>query len=226
MNKQEYDALWWQYFAECGSSCGLPLPTRIPETMGMVTGYVGTMLQAFGASATAGNITVGGFLNQLAFKSPATYQWAAKTFPTLVRIGASRAMNAGIFSTGSTGTMRLGARALVASEVGAVTVGTLASAYLGFVLGAAAYASLRIRGFDLGAEGTAASDFFAWQTGNNNLGLFDWWSGALASEQQGEDLRLRLATRKSRIVQALARAEARHRIKVPAAIHAKIRNAR
>lgn len=226
MTKQEYDALWWQYFAECGSSCGLPLPTRIPETVAMVTGYFATMLQAFGASAAAGNITAGGFINQLAFKSPATYQWVAKTFPTLVKFGASRAMNAGIFSTGSTGTVRLGARALVASEVGAATAGMLASAYLGFVVGAAAYAELRIRGFDLGAEGTAASDFFAWQTGNNSLGFFDWWGGALASEQQGEDLRLRLATRKSRIVQALVRAEARHRIKVPATIHAKIRNAR
>ena len=226
MTKQEYDALWWQYFAECGSSCGLPLPTRIPETVGVVAGYLGTMLQAFGASATAGNITVGGFINQLAFESPATYQWVVKTFPTLVRIGASRAVNAGIFSAGRTGTMQLGARTLVASEVGAIAVGSLASAYLGFVVGAAAYASLRIRGFDLGAGGNEVSDFFAWQTGNNNLGFFDWWGGALDSEQQGEDLRLRLATRKSRIVQALARAEARHRIKVPAKIYTKIRNVR
>lgn len=226
MTKQEYDALWWQYFAKCGHSCGLPLPTRIAESVGVVGGYIATMLQAFGASAAAGNITAGGFINQLAFKSPASFQWAAKTFPTLIRFTASRVVNAGVFSSGSTGTVQLCARALVASEVGAAGAGMLASAYLGFVVGAAAYASLRIRGFDLGAEGTTASDFFAWQTGNSNLTFFDWYGSALESEQQGEDLRLRLAKRKSNIMRALTNAEQRHHIKVPRAIHSKIQNVR
>ena len=221
MTNKEYDALWWQYFAECGSSCGLPLPTRIPETIGVICGYIATMLQAFGASSAAGNLTAKGFFEQLAFRAPAAYLWVAKVFPQLLRVAGSTFVS-GAAGLGRTGTMQLAGRSLVASEVGAVGAGMLASAYLGFVVGAAAYASLRIRGFDLGAEGSSASDFFAWQTGNSNLTFMQWYGGAFAGEQQGEDLRLRIARRKSAVIHALLKAENKHRIAVPKSIYSKI----
>lgn len=226
MNKQEYDALWWQYFAECGTSCGLYLPTRGPESVGVILGYTFSMMQAADASAAAGDYTLRGMLRQIAFKAPNAYMWFGRTFPALLRAAGSTFVSGGTTSTGGTVALSSAGRALTLGEAGVVGAGMLASAYVGFVVGAAAYASLRIRGFDFGAEGTTESDFFAWQTGNNNLSFFDWWGGALAKEQEGEDLRARLAKRKARTVQALARAEARHRMKVPATIYTKIRGVR
>lgn len=219
MTKKEADELWWGYFAECGSACGLPLPTRIPEAMGVVMGYITSMLSCWDSCQAVGSITVRQYMIKLASHSPKAYAWVVKTFPTIARAAASAFVSGPVSPTG---TVALGTRALAVGEVGAIGAGMMASAYLGFVVGAACYASLRLRGFDLGAEGTALSGFFAWQQGNNDLNFFDYMAGAHASQMQGEDLRLRLAKRKADAVRRLHSLQSKHRINVPQAIHAKI----
>lgn len=181
------------------------------------------MLQAADASAAAGNFTLRGMAHQLAFKAPEAYLWLLRTFPTVLSVANSTVVSgAGATATGTVA-LNSGA-ALTSAQVGAAGAGMLASAYLGFLVGAAAYASLRLRGFDFGAEGTSAADFFAWQSSSSNLGFFDWYSGAYAAEQQSEDMQYRIAKQKSQTARALAATEARHGIKVPAGIHAKLKS--
>ncbi|HLJ49382.1 MAG TPA: hypothetical protein VKU01_25390 [Bryobacteraceae bacterium] len=63
----------------------MPLPTRIPESIALASGYISAMLQAWDGMKAVGNITMRGFLIKLAGKSPGAYQWVVRIFPTLVR---------------------------------------------------------------------------------------------------------------------------------------------
>jgi len=118
----------------------------------------------------------------------------------------------------------LGTRTLATAEVGAIGAGMLASAYLGFVIGACAYASLRLRGYDLAGEGTALTDFYSWQQSNSPTTFFDWWSGAFGTDQEIADKRLKIETRKARVIQALNSSESRKKIKVAGPVYSCIRS--